>query len=626
MDYAISLALFLPLVGFILLGLGAWKLPRKAVSCIGCSSVGLSFMTFSLCLLWALYSGQHQFYVDIYSWIPVEGIDAAFALNLDPLSIVMCLVVTGVGFLIHIYSCEYIEHEDDYARYFACLNFFVFCMLLLVLAADMVVLFMGWEGVGLASYLLIGYWYQKNAAAKAATKAFVVNRIGDFAFLLGLLYTFKLFGTSSMSVIFDTAEQQFPIGSADMNILTALFFIGAIGKSAQIPLHIWLPDAMEGPTPVSALIHAATMVTAGVYMVVRLNPLFDLAPLTLTAVGIIGGVTALFAALCAIGQTDLKRVLAYSTVSQLGFMFLACGVAAYYAAIFHLITHAFMKALLFLAAGNVVHMLGGKTEMSEMGGLSKIFKTTHVCFLIGVLAMAGIPPLAAFFSKDLILEQEYLAGYNVLFAVGLVTSFLTGFYLMRAYCLTFTGPLKVDAPPSRHVHEPSAFMLVPVRILAFLAMFGGFLGVVPAATPLLEQFLDEVDVDLPFPDAEAHFLVSNETWLSIAVAIAGVSLGYILYTRRYESASHPIMILKKAFYIDELYDILIVRPMNALGHFIVRFMEPVIFNGSVNAVARGTEWCASLLQRLQSGQIRNYSALMVIGVIFLLIYVAGVFT
>lgn len=623
MEIAISIALFLPLIGFFSLALSAWKTSRKAASWIGCGTILISFVIFLLLTLGSLYTGEQQTRFTLFSWIPVPSIEANFSLNLDPLSSIMCLVVTGVGFLIHVYSCGYTDHENDYSRYFACLNFFVFCMLLLVLADDVALLFMGWEGVGLASYLLIGFWYHKAAAARAATKAFVVNRIGDFGFLLGLLYIFKLFGTSDMSKLFILGPGQYAVGASEMTILTALLFIGAMGKSAQLPLHVWLPDAMEGPTPVSALIHAATMVTAGVYMVVRMHPLFLLAPDTLNAIGIIGCATALFAAFCAVAQTDLKRVLAYSTVSQLGFMFMACGVGAFYAAIFHLMTHAFMKALLFLAAGNVVHMLGGKTEMSEMGGLSKVFTKTHVCFLIGVLAMSGIPPLAAFFSKDLILEQEYLAGYKVLFGVGLFTSFLTAFYLMRAYCLTFRGPLRIDdAEKSLPLQEPSQFMLVPVFILTALSIVGGFIGVLPWGAPYMESFLGQIGVSLPFAAPETHFLFSNETWASIAVAIAGLGLAAMIYTRKTDARPQAPQLLKNAFYVDAFYDKIFVRPLAAVGRFIVSYIEPIVLNGSILSLASGSAWCGSLLQRLASGQIRSYAAYMVAGVVFLLLYFA----
>ncbi len=426
MDYAISIGLFMPLVGFLILMSTYACISRRLVSLVGCGTILISFICFCSLLANSTASGVSPLSVTLFEWIPVKGISADFTLHLDALSFVMTLVITGVGFLIHVYSIGYMEHEEDYARYFGFMNFFVFSMLTLVLAGNLVLLFVGWEGVGVASYLLIGYWYEKPVAAESATKAFVVNRIGDLGLLLGILLTYYLFGTSDMAEINQRAVSSFAVGAPIITVLTLLYFIGAVGKSAQLPLYTWLPDAMAGPTPVSALIHAATMVTAGVYLLVRLNPVFMLAPTTLEVVGVIGAVTSLFASICAVGQTDLKRVLAYSTVSQLGLMFLACGVGAFYAAMFHLTMHAFVKALLFLSAGNVVHMLHDVTEMDQMGGLSKALPKTRWLFLIGVLALAGIPPLAAFFSKDLILEQSYLVGFKTLFWIGLAASTMTG--------------------------------------------------------------------------------------------------------------------------------------------------------------------------------------------------------
>jgi len=617
MANAVWLGLFAPLAGFLTIMASSFYISRRLTGVIACATILISFICFACQVFYNTHEGITY---TLFNWVPVENIQADFAVHVDSLSLLMTLIITGVGFLIHVYSYGYTDHEEDYARYFACLNFFVFAMLLLVLAANLLLLFVGWEGVGLASYLLIGFWFTRPAAAQAATKAFVVNRIGDLGFLLGLLLTFQLFGTSDIEAINSRAVQMFTLGAPILTVLTLLYFIGAIGKSAQLPLYTWLPDAMEGPTPVSALIHAATMVTAGVYLVVRLHPVFMHAPTTLHLVGIVGGVTSLFAALCALAQTDLKRVLAYSTVSQLGLMFLACGVGAFYAAMFHLTTHAFVKALLFLSAGNVVHMMGGTTDMAKMGGLSKKFYATHWYFLTGVLAMSGVPPLSAFFSKDLILEQEHLAGFETLFYVGLITSILTAFYLMRAYCLTFMGKSRLEEKILRAVKEAPAIMLGPVGVLAFLAVVGGFLGFAFSRMPVLESFLGEVGVTLAEPEPPGSFIYSKETLMSIIGALLGVGSAALLYTRFAEKLKIHLEFLRKAFYINEIYDFLIVRPLKWVSTFIGHVLEPKFFDGSIRLATNATQGVARELQLVQSGQIRSYVAWMVIGTVLVILY------
>ncbi len=401
-------------------------------------------------------------------------------------------------------------------------------------------------------------------------------------------------------------------------VLTLLYFVGAVGKSAQLPLYTWLPDAMEGPTPVSALIHAATMVTAGVYLVVRLHPIFLMAPITLNTVGIIGGLTALFAALCGMAQTDLKRVLAYSTVSQLGYMFLACGVASFYAAMFHLTTHAFMKSLLFLSAGNVVHMMNGATEMGKMGGLYKKFPYTHWLFLVGALAMAGIPPLSGFFSKDLILEQEHVSSHDILFYIGLITAVLTAFYLIRAYCLTFLGPYNLDEKILKVVKEAPKIMVIPLFILAILTIFGGFLGFSFVKSPFLERFLAEVGVTLYKPVNATEFLLSVDTVVSILGALIGVAVAYTMYTKYRDQLGPNVALLKNSFYVNEIYWTLFGTPLSALSKFIVKFFEPKVINGIVEVAEKGTQKTSRALQKFQSGQIRSYVAWMVVGTVVLL--------
>lgn len=620
MIYVLCLALIIPLISFLILMTFSGTIGRRLTNYIGCGSILISFICFvSLLFVYSL-ANMDPLTFNLYNWIPVSGIDALFTLRIDPLTFLMTLIITGIGFLIHVYSIGYTDHEEDFARFYACMNFFIFAMLLLVLAGNLLVLFVGWEGVGLASYLLIGYWYHRPAAAEAATKAFVVNRIGDWGFLLALLLTFATFGTGDIAEILQRAQAEFSSGSPLIVLLTALFFIGAIGKSAQLPLHVWLPDAMEGPTPVSALIHAATMVTAGVYLIVRLHPLFMLAPSTLLVVGDIGAATALFAALCAVGQTDLKRVLAYSTVSQLGLMFLACGTGAFYAAMFHLTNHAFMKALLFLSAGNVVHMMQGTTDMGKMGGLAKKFTKTHWLFLIGVLSMSGIPPLAAFFSKDLILEHEYLAGFKTLFYVGLAASILTAFYLTRAYCLTFAGAPRLQEKIFNTIKEAPRVMLIPVSILAILSIGGGFLGFAFGKTPILESFLVEVGITLSEQELSSNFLITPETLMSIGGALLGVLLAIFIYTHYPERFAGSLEFLKKAFYVNELYHFLFVRPLQALAKFIANFLEPEVFDGSIRVTEQATEGVARGLQKLQSGQIRSYVAWMAIGTVFIIGY------
>ncbi|MBA3722210.1 MAG: NADH-quinone oxidoreductase subunit L [Parachlamydiaceae bacterium] len=620
MIYALCIGLFLPLVSFLGLVATYKIISRRVASLVGCGAVFISFVCFLSILIIFTNQGMLPQNYTLFSWIPVDKINADFMLHIDALSILMTLIITGVGFLIHVYSIGYMDHEEDYTRYFAFMNFFIFSMLLLVLAGNLLLLFVGWEAVGLASYLLIGFWYYRPAAAQAATKAFVINRIGDLGLLLGLLLTFQIFGTSDISEVIKLAGQKFVIGAPLITLLTILYFVGATGKSAQLPLHTWLPDAMEGPTPVSALIHAATMVTAGVYLVVRMHPVFMLSPDTMQYVGIIGAFTALFASLCALAQTDLKRVLAYSTVSQLGLMFLACGAGAFYAAMFHLMTHAFVKALLFLSAGNVVHMMHGVTDMGKMGGLAGKFPKTHWLFLIGVLALSGVPPLATFFSKDLILEQEYLAGFEILFFIGLAASILTGFYLTRAYCLTFLGKPRVEDDNYQFAKEAPPVMLIPVSLLAILSIFGGFLGFSFGKVPWLETFLAEIGVTPAEKELSSALILSPEMLMAIGGAIIGVGSAALIYTRFIKYLGRPVPVLKKAFYIDDIYGGLFVRPLQEVSQFIANWVEPKFFDGTIRFFVRLSQGTAGFLQHFQSGQIRSYVAWMVLGSVFLIAY------
>ena len=620
MTIALLLGLLVPLAGFLVLLTTANWIGRRLTGWIACTAVLIAFLCFSGILVHYSLNELNPMTIHFFQWIPLDPVKTDFSLRIDTLSILMTLIITGVGFLIHVYSIGYIEHEEDYARFFACMNFFVFMMLLLVLAGNLLLLFVGWEGVGLASFLLIGYWYHRPSAAQAATKAFVVNRIGDLGFLLGILLTFQLFGSSDFDEISHHLSSGFAVGAPIITVLALLYFVGAVGKSAQIPLHVWLPDAMEGPTPVSALIHAATMVTAGVYVVVRMHSIYLLTPDAMLVVGIIGAVTALFASLCALGQTDLKRVLAYSTVSQLGYMFLACGVGAFYAAMFHLTAHAFIKALLFLSAGNVVHMMHGSTDMEKMGGLSKQFNKTHILFLIGVLALSGIPPFAAFFSKDLILEQEYETGFYILLWIGMITAVITAFYLMRAYCLTFMGGQKLEEKILQAVKEAPRIMLVPVTILAFLSLVGGFLGFSIGTPSPLEDFLAESEVMLAGNRLSHGFHIDAVGYFALAGAILAIIAATIVYTKYPDRIGKTIQFLKKSFYVDEIYEYGIVKPLKALANLIANTIEPRVFEGSIDQAAKSTQYAAGLLQRFQSGQIRSYIAWVAIGMVILVIY------
>ncbi|MGE5177048.1 MAG: NADH-quinone oxidoreductase subunit L, partial [Hyphomicrobiales bacterium] len=489
----------LPLLGAIVNGLGAGRLPRKVVSAIGTGTVGAALVIAILCVrqLLAMPAEDRIFSQQLFSWIDSGDLAVPVRFMLDPLSAVMILVVTGVGFLIHVYSTGYMGHEKAYGRYFSYLNLFTFAMLVLVMADNFLVMFFGWEGVGLCSYLLIGFWYQKPSAAEAGKKAFVVNRIGDWGFLIGMLLVFVTFGTLDFARVFPEAPTRLALGGGLATAIALFLFVGATGKSAQIPLYVWLPDAMEGPTPVSALIHAATMVTAGVYMVARCHILYTLAPTALLVVAIVGAATAVFAATIGLVQKDIKRVLAYSTVSQLGYMFLGLGVGAFSAGIFHLMTHAFFKALLFLGAGSVIHGLSGEQDMDRMGGLKSALPKTHFTMLMATLAICGIFPFAGFFSKDEILWNAWSHGHPILWAAGVFGAFLTAFYMFRLYFMTFHGPSRVTEEAKHHLHESPNSMILPLMVLAALSVVGGFVQVpLLQGGQRLEGFLEPVFADV----------------------------------------------------------------------------------------------------------------------------------
>ena len=622
----------LPLLGSAINGLFGAKWSKPIVNSVALGSTGLSF----LCAIEAIreflgfYALNHQPFVkQFFDWIYIrDQFRAGFDLQLDHLSVVMLLVVTGVGFLIHIYSTGYMAHEEGYYRFFSYLNLFMFFMLILVLAANYVLLFVGWEGVGLCSYLLIGFYYLKKSAADAGKKAFIVNRIGDFGFMLGMFLLFRSFGSLDFQTVFDKAATLQPEAMGQFGTITVaciLLFVGATGKSAQLPLYVWLPDAMEGPTPVSALIHAATMVTAGVYMVARSHVLFNHAPTAMYIVAIVGCATAFFAATIGLVQSDIKKVLAYSTVSQLGYMFLACGVGAYGAGIFHLMTHAFFKALLFLSAGSVIHAMGGEQDMWNMGGLSKKIKLTYWCMLFGTIAIAGFPPFAAFFSKDSILFSAYNYETNgkALYAVGLLAAVLTSFYMFRLVWLTFRGENRYDEHKV-HVHESPLSMTGPLMILAFLSLTGGWFAA-PAfwgGKDYFSEFLSPVFGAATEAGGEAaHSLELMLSGVAFAAATVGLVVAIWMYNKKVQRGTsvgvHKLLYNK--YYVDELYAAVIVRPLMWLSTNVFwKVVDAGMIDGAVNGVADGAASVGDTLRHTQSGNTRSYAVWVVVGAMVLL--------
>ncbi len=645
-DLHLWLIPLLPFAGFLVNGLLGRKLPNPIVSIIAPMTTGGSFLLAMNAA--ARFSSLTLPYVEhLAPWIQAGTFHADFAYSLDQLTLVMLLIVTGVGFLIHIYSIGYMAHEEGFWRFFAYLNLFMFFMLTLVLAENFLLVFVGWEGVGLASYLLIGFYFAKNSAANAGKKAFVVNRIGDFGFLLAMFLVIAHFGTLSFQSVFDQIAQNPEMHGGVLTAIALCLVLGATGKSAQIPLYIWLPDAMEGPTPVSALIHAATMVTAGVYMTARCHAIFNRSPMALSVVAIIGAATCIFAATIGMAQTDIKRVLAYSTVSQLGYMFLACGVASYSAAIFHLVTHAFFKALLFLAAGSVIHALHGEQDMRHMGGLWRKIPITFGTMTAGVFAISGIPPLAGFVSKDEILYKAFIAGGigPIVWFIGLVTAALTAFYMFRLWFMTFFGQWRGgDNPqPAEHgghvshgIHESGGFMLLPLAILAVLATVGGLLGWPDAlgGNNWLGHFLAPVFTEQHLPFAQAMMAAeagpaptpapvhegSTQTefilmGISILAVFSGWFAAFILYVRKPElpaklarqfSLIYSLVVNK--YWIDEIYTAIVVRPINAFARVVLWWtVDRGLVDGSAYAAAGTAMGLGSIMRRLQSGNIRSYA-------------------
>jgi NADH-quinone oxidoreductase subunit L len=604
-----------PLLGTVVNAL-AWKRIGHRAHWIAVPAVGLSFL--ASCAVFARVWRGETYVGELASWIAAGDFKVALAFQVDQLTAVMLLVVTGVSFLIHVYSIGYMHEDHDYSRFFTYMNLFVFSMLILVLAGNFLLLYVGWEAVGLCSYLLIGFWYQKQSASDAAKKAFIVNRVGDFGFGLGIMLIFVTFGTLDYQEVFARADTS--VGQVRYLAIALLLFMGACGKSAQLPLHTWLPDAMEGPTPVSALIHAATMVTAGVYLVARCHPLFEMAPLSLEVVAWVGGLTALFAATIGLAQTDIKRVLAYSTISQLGYMFAGVGVGAYAAGIFHLFTHAFFKALLFLGAGSVIHGMGGEQDMRKMGGLAPHMRTTAITFLIAGASLSGFPPLAGFFSKDDILAAAFHEGHVLLWLVLVAGAGLTAFYTFRVIFLTFYTPSRVDPEVAHHVHESPPVMTLPLVVLAALTVVAGALGIPSAHGTAFARFLLPV---LPLHEGE-HGPASIITLAAVSVmaGLIGLAAAWAMYGRRPVEADDigvargPLhrLVLNK-YYVDEIYHALFVRPLFAVCAWCARVFDLGVIDGAVNGVGRVVVAWARGLRRLQTGFVMNYALTMLLGAV-----------
>jgi len=634
----------LPFIGFLINGLFGKKMNSEKLSgIIGSGVVGISFVIAAAIFfeMLKLPVEERSHIVTIFNWITAGSLSISAAYQVDQLSILMTLIVTGVGFLIHVYSIGYMHGDKGFWRFFAYLNLFIFMMLNLILANNFLLMFLGWEGVGLCSYLLIGFWHDKKfdtggykpgeaTTSDAAKKAFVVNRIGDFGFLIAMFLIFKLFSSLTFEDVFSRASAIIPVGDKTMFWITLLLFLGATGKSAQIPLFVWLPDAMAGPTPVSALIHAATMVTAGVYMVARCSVLFALAPASMEIVAIIGISTAIFAATMGLVQNDIKKILAYSTISQLGYMFLGLGVGAFASGIFHVMTHAFFKALLFLGAGAVIHAMHDEQDIQNMGGLKSKMPTTYKTFLVAALAIAGIPPFSGFFSKDEILWKAFSQGSYIYWILGWVTAGLTAFYMFRLVSLTFEG--KERWSHDKHPHEAPKVMTVPLIILAVLSVIGGLVGVPHSlgGGNAVEQFLEPVFERANLILAGAHSASLSAEYmlmiLSVLVAIGGIYLARKLYLQKRELVSKMAdsfggiyKLLWNKYYVDEVYEFTIVKPIKTGSDKLLwRVFDINIIDGIVNGTAKLTAFTSGWMRRIQVGLVQSYALAFVIGIIVIL--------
>jgi NADH-quinone oxidoreductase subunit L len=647
------LILLFPLIGFFINGVimplaykGFAKTPANTAGGIATFFIGISFVLalFAFAALKGAEGNDPSLITNCFEWFNFGGLVIPFELRIDKLSGLLVLIITGIGTLIHLYSTSYMHDDECVGRYFSYLNLFCFNMLLLVLGNNLPLLFFGWEGVGLCSYLLIGFWYTDTEKANAGKKAFVVNRVGDLGFLIGMFLLFRELGTLSLTGINELLHNPDVIAriTPSATLICLSLFVGATGKSAQIPLYVWLPDAMSGPTPVSALIHAATMVTAGVYMIARLNPLFELSEVALQVIAHTGALTALFAGTIAIAQTDIKKVLAYSTVSQLGFMFLACGVGAYQTAVFHLMTHAFFKALLFLGSGSVIHACHHEQDMTKMGGLKKYLPHTHITMLIGSLAISGIPFFSGFFSKDEILYSTIALpnGISYLFIVGVLTAALTAVYTGRMMALTFYGQERLDHDVKHHLHESPAMMTFPLYVLAGLAALGGFLGVphllgdyLGHMPHFLSQWLEPVvpakqlplvGVKIPLHEG---LVMAGSSVIAIAAYFAGVKIfsKVQFVTDLFKGFAPMHKVLANKYYIDELYNAAVVIPLRKISAFSSNIIDRLVVDGAVNGLGRGVRWVSSGLRVLQTGDLQTYGIMMLGGVLLAMFFIFKVF-
>lgn len=637
----IYLTVLLPLAGFLINGIFGSRIKNeKVIGTIGSSVIGISFLIALGAFLetLSLPVEQRQLIVTLFTWLDAGGLNVSFAYQVDQLSLVMALIVTGVGFVIHVYSIGYMHGDKGFWRFFAYLNLFIFAMMNLILADNFVLLFLGWEGVGLCSYLLIGFWYdrkfEKSTTSDAAKKAFIVNRIGDFGFLLGMFLIFLTFGSLNFNDVFSKANT-FSVSASVYGFITLFLFIGATGKSAQIPLYVWLPDAMAGPTPVSALIHAATMVTAGVYMVARCSVLFASAPQIMIVVAVIGLTTAFFAATIGIVQNDIKKVLAYSTISQLGYMFLAMGVGAFSAGIFHVMTHAFFKALLFLGAGSVIHAMHEEQDIQRYGGLKKYMPHTAITFLIAALAISGIPPLSGFFSKDEILWYSFANGSFILWLVGVITALMTAFYMFRLYFLTFEG--KERFGHDKHPHESPKVMTIPLIVLAILSVIGGFVGIPEVFSGehgnqfhnWLAPIFKDADRKLMHFGLHSHFEEILLMVISVIGATASILLARYIYLKKSEIAVRTASrfkglynLLWNKYYVDEIYDLLVVNPIVTVSRNVLwKIADNKIIDGTVNGVAKLIDIISATIRKIQTGVAQLYALVMVLGIAVALLWI-----
>jgi NADH-quinone oxidoreductase subunit L len=632
MTNLVTLIPLFPLLGFLILGIFGRNISKSIAASLASGTILISFClsVFLFIQLLNFPKDNNSFTYAVFDWIMAGNFSVSISFLLDPLSAIFLLIITGVSFLIHVYSAGYMNDDEGHNKFFSYLNLFVFFMLLLVLGSNYLVMFVGWEGVGLCSYLLIGFWFKNDNYNSAAKKAFVMNRIGDLGFLLGIILIFTTFGSIDYSTVFSQAKN-FISDHHTVTIITGLLFIGAIGKSAQVPLYTWLPDAMAGPTPVSALIHAATMVTAGIYMIARSNILFALSPITMEIIAFIGLITALLAATIGLAQNDIKKVLAYSTVSQLGLMFLALGVGAFSTGVFHVMTHAFFKALLFLGAGSVIHAMSGEQDIRNMGGLKKHLPTTYLTFLIGTIAISGLPPFSGFFSKDEILVHVF-AHNKLYWLLGVLVSIMTAFYMFRLFFLTFYGEFRGTKDQAHHMHESPKSITIPLVVLAVLSIIGGAFGLpeVLHLPHLLSNFLHPV-----FADAEIRMLPHEVThaaeWSLMGVAILSVAVSiYVAYNKYVKNKEVPFKenlplpsfhkLVYNKYYVDELYTAIISKPLVFISKQFHIFFDNAVVDGFVNFIGKSVVWSSSMLRYLQTGGTGYYIFAMVISIVLMLMY------